>query len=406
MDNRQQLNADDSFFSASFQQSFVVIYKLLWGVVQCSFVLRYFCARSTFSKRLKIQWLARGGERVDPERADLLKYRLVSDRLGGEIYHGEIPKNFGAMILSEGEMLLILLISIHSKFHFDETDSQTGKLLPSRYTVAWVQQLNLDVSDTVIQRLVLTGLPPLTVIDRSRVSVRCYKCGTLCTRRDFRNCEIRKTSRLCRQCAPVRGKKNRERFKLNREDPLRVRARIEFGLSSSSHLALAQVCMSMETPLVELVGAQIDVVTPIIRPRDAYLPVGYQIEMYLCNTNPFPVEVCIGDRRREGDGKTFHELIDADFVGERELTIDQLTTTPGYRRIMLGPVGCATAEDQSSWGDRNWQVHASTQSQIVPVGGVAFNSHWLQICAFGLLGRQLAMPVIVNIRANIELIYL
>jgi hypothetical protein len=408
MDNNKALVADTNFFSSTFQQTFVTIYKRLWEIVQRSSVLRYFCARSTFSKRFKMQWLKFNGERVLPEDADLLRFRLFSDRFAvGQVYYCEIVKTYGNLILSQESFLFLALLVVHTRFFFFELDSQTASLQLTGGVSDWVSELGLARMDLVVQRLLLVGFPPITARDRSCISLRCSRCNNVGTRASFRNAELKKNAeRLCRTCKPERGSRRVRRFEFDRKTTVHSRSRIDMQITSIDEFISVDVSLSLIQPLVQPMEARILVLPPDSQGKTMYVPVLSETDLYVCNTNKWPVEFTVTSIVKISDGSIYGNLIphpsDTFSESSRHDTLRDAT----IRRV-LGPAGI----DSSDWTYHHVEnplvnPPSSAESLAVPLPKVAFRSSWLRLTVSGLCSRQLAMPVIVSLIVKTSVVYL
>jgi len=391
---------DEQYFPLTFAQSFVRIYKTLWNVVRCSDVLRYFCARASFTERVKLQWVQSDG-RINEEKPVSLRYSLHSNRIRTG-YYGEVSRYFPDIVMTRDDMLLVFLIVVHSNFEFDKTAGAPIKKV-EKESVTWIRDLELapEMYGGLISRLIKTGLPAMSNVKLNSLILSCSKCNT---RKSF--CYYRAkqralgSKRICVRCE--RGRKNDRPRQLvlgNPDQPVTYHSRFSGAVYDASldcytlAINLTAVAPFMDPPLVtpDLMGEP--------KLSRAYFVGGAHWEIYLENGNTQPVEVTTHTFfRRRGARNAygpFRRIEDIELEQE-VLTPRQQSMHYGQTRNVLGSKGVGSSVFIK--GNMNDSHLGEMRPSFASSGQLSsYWSIWLTLIVVGVIKQPLSDFLTFNI---------
>jgi len=399
---------DEQYFPLTFAQSFVRIYKTLWNVVRCSDVLRYFCARASFTERVKMQWVQSDG-RVNEERPVSLRYSLHSNRIRTG-YYGEVSRYFPDVVMTRDDMLLVFLIVVHSNFEFDKVVGAPIKKV-EKEPVTWVRDLQLapEMYGGLVSRLIKSGLPAMSDVKLNSQIFTCSKCNC---RKSFCYYRAKQRSlgvkRICVRCEKGRKMERPRQFVLaNPDEPVQYHSRFSGAVYDASldcytiAINLSAVSPFMDPPLVspDLVGDP--------KLSRAYFVPGAHWEIYLENGNSQPVEVSShAFFRRRGARNVygpFRRLEDIELEQE-VLTPRQLSMHYGFTKQVLGSKNANNSATIK--GQLNDSHTGDLRSPFASSGPLAYYwSVWLTLIVVGVVRQPLSDLLMFNVSLTQSVCY-
>jgi len=395
---------DEQFFPTTFAQSFVRIYKTMWNIVGLSGILRYFCARKNFTKRVKVQWLHSDG-REDSDRPKSLRFSIRSTRME-KVYYGEILRYFPTTPMSAEDMLLVLLIVIHANFTFVEEGGPIVRTV-EKSSVTWVQDLGLDprANNGLVADLVKRGLPTISEVRLESIILPCSECKGIQTMDRFRARQRAKgQDRKCVVCERRQGKRNTLRGPLHEEKNsqslmCRFYGVVQDAILDTYYLAvnMSSILPIMDPPLVKAETAD-----RALSSLAYYVPSGC-CDIFVENGNDQPVEAKALTLYRRSDGRNsygpFLRSCGGD-VDEDHGLLKEMSMMSGHRKC-LGYM-------------KTWNVNVPTNchhtKKTVPAFATSGNhasywSLWMVVIFTGLARRPLCHPITYMIQTYQQVVY-